>query len=91
MKRFHDELPLMRRRYKLHLRLAHFAANAAFTCECERSVGHFRKHRPFGCERTRCSVCVHKEDKRQGMPTTRDLPLRQGANAALREWRERLY
>ena len=86
MKRYHDELPRTQRVYEAHQRRMHHRPGALFPCTCDRQVGHFRKHRAFGCERLRCPVC--KVGKTCGTPTTRELRQRDLANASICEWRE---
>ena len=86
MKRYHDELPRTRRVYEAHQRQAHQRPSAVFPCTCDRQVGHFRKHRAFGCEKRRCPVC--KFGKVCKIPSTRERRRREIAAAAIREWRE---
>ncbi len=58
MKRWHDELPLMLRRWRIEKELHRdLTFNILSDCHCLRGPGTMRKQRPFDCGRTECQLC----------------------------------
>ena len=83
MKRYHEELPRIRRTHRLHLRWVHDWPRKPVDCVCDLQAGRFRKHRPMGCEKRRCFCKLYKLE-----PSILDRRQRQEVVAALHECEE---
>lgn len=63
MKRWHDELPLMTKRWlteqEKHRDRTFNVIDSA--CHCLRGAGFMRKRRPYGCGRPRCQLCHYSK------------------------------
>jgi len=55
MKRWHTEIELMRKRWKVEREKHRLDGNV--NCHCLRGPGTMRKRRPWGCCRSRCKLC----------------------------------
>ena len=70
MRRYHEELGLIRREHLLHLRLVHGWPKVPVFCRCDQQAGRFRKRRALGCGHARCFLC--HGDKILGIATHKD-------------------
>lgn len=63
MKRWHEELPLMRKRWRSEQEKHRDKTFSVFdsTCHCLRGPGFMRKRRPHGCGRPRCWLCHYSK------------------------------
>jgi hypothetical protein len=64
VKRYHDEIPLMKRREKLW---------TVVVGKTGKTRGYFRKKKPFDCGKSRCSVCSVDPKFPKRTPTRKEL------------------
>jgi hypothetical protein len=57
MKRWHEDLPLMLRRWAVEKEKHRFFGDVGEDCHCFRGPGLMRKRRPYACRRPRCMLC----------------------------------
>lgn len=67
MKRWHEEVPLMVRRWRMEIAKHEGMARRSLapvppepddeSCHCYRGPGFMRKRRPYGCSNPRCAIC----------------------------------
>lgn len=86
MKRYHQELPRIRREHHRHLRWVHNWPYEPVDCICDLQAGRFRKRHGIGCNKSRCHIC--KYEKIYQIPTARTRRMNQRVDADLREWWE---
>ncbi len=84
MKRYHEELPRIRREHRLHLRHIHNWPYEPVHCICNLQAGRFRKRHGRGCSKSRCHLC--KYEKIYQIPTARTQRQNQQADSDLWEW-----
>ncbi|HWG44100.1 MAG TPA: hypothetical protein VN688_15085 [Gemmataceae bacterium] len=63
MRRWHQDLSITYRQWRVHSHLAHEGRPTG--CPCDEQPGRFRKQRALDCGRSRCQVCHY--DKIHGI------------------------
>jgi hypothetical protein len=70
MKRYHEELPRIRREHRLHLTWNHGWPTKPVDCICDLQAGRFRKNSALGCRSKYCRCCKYYKKKKE--PSVRE-------------------
>lgn len=66
MRRYHNELAIIRKQHRLHLRVVHGWPKKPVDCPCDMQAGRFRKKDAFDCGQTMCNVCNYEKWRLNG-------------------------
>lgn len=69
MRRYHNELAIIRKHHREHLRSVHGWPKQPVNCPCDLQAGRFRKRDAYDCGQTLCRVCHYEKWQANGRHT----------------------